>query len=235
MISVNWIGIFWLINRTVYSPDKYLALYHESYYVPKPRINSVKTPGSLSIKHHSPPPDAIMLDSSQRSVPEVVLLRPRPQDLLRDSIWRPGNQPTFEYSRWRVNCQSRQSVQWSKNISLVLQCGVSRCICYSKISCVSKKLLKEVKSTNMWRPPAGQITQPPGAQGFPLPVSIVLDCLSLFIFLVWDTTNTTKILLSQSNRFLFSCFVNLMFRQIGNKCLRDFKHRFRKHFPCNNR
>ena len=40
-----------------------------------------------------------MLDSSQRSVPEVVLLQPRPQShsqsLLRDSIWRPGNQPTL--------------------------------------------------------------------------------------------------------------------------------------------
>ena len=29
--------------------------YKRERYVPKPRISSVKTPGSLSIRHHSPP------------------------------------------------------------------------------------------------------------------------------------------------------------------------------------
>lgn len=64
----------------------------------------------------------------------------------------------------------------------------------------------------MWRPPSGQITRPPGAQGFPRAVSIVLEHLLpvIFISLVWVTTNTTKILLSQSNRFLVSWFVNLI-------------------------
>lgn len=37
-----------------------LGIYLKSSYVPKPRINSVKTPGSLSIKHHSPPPAAML-------------------------------------------------------------------------------------------------------------------------------------------------------------------------------
>lgn len=96
MVTVHWTGIFWFINRTVYSPEKYLALYHVSCYVPKPRISSVKTPGSLSIKHHSPPPDAMMLDSTtQRSVPEVVLLRLVSRVFswwFYHPTWRPGNQ-----------------------------------------------------------------------------------------------------------------------------------------------
>lgn len=93
--ALNW-NLLVYINRTVYSPEKYLALYHESCYVPKPRISSVKTPGSLSIKHHSPPPDAMMLNSTtQRSVPEVVLLRLVPRVFswwFYHPTWRPGNQ-----------------------------------------------------------------------------------------------------------------------------------------------
>lgn len=114
--ALNW-NLLVYINRTVYSPEKYLALYHESCYVPKPRISSVKTPGSLSIKHHSPPPDAMMLNSTtQRSVPEVVLLRlvPRvvssmilPPDL---ETWKPT---TLNIQDGECN-QSRQSVQWNK-------------------------------------------------------------------------------------------------------------------------
>lgn len=141
--ALNW-NLLVYINRTVYSPEKYLALYHESCYVPKPRISSVKTPGSLSIKHHSPPPDAMMLNSTtQRSVPEVVLLRlvPRvvssmilPPDL---ETWKPT---TLNIQDGECNDSLGSLYNEAKNISLFLQCGVSRCISYSKISCVSKKI-----------------------------------------------------------------------------------------------
>lgn len=143
MVTVHWTGIFWFINRTVYSPEKYLALYHVSCYVPKPRISSVKTPGSLSIKHHSPPPDAMMLDSTtQRSVPEVLLrLVPRvfslmilPPDL---ETWKPT---TLNIQDGECNDSLGSLYNEAKNISLFPQCGVSRCISYSKISCVSKKI-----------------------------------------------------------------------------------------------